>query len=358
MAIHLTPAWVDKDADNALDGSPLNAAQFCKVHPMELAQHKRFIQKSAMHKGFMFKGNTALKIIVNGVHRVFECKQDLALDATTLLDTDQDLLAGKDYYIYACFDNSDAQNPGCKLVVSLNSTYPAGFTADNSRKIGGFHTLCANVGTIGGHPLSDYMAGDILPDSFWTLTCRPATCGPEGMVLLEKLGVWVDIYLQSGTGVNTASVYGATVTDSRSWDQHAEDLAAVGKRMLEDTEFTMAAWGTQPYQAIQGAADPVTTGGKVNGAGRRIISNIGCEDMCGCFWQWIDRSTSGRTTAEGAKWADAVPTDQGKQYLPIYAMLAGGWSDTASAGPRCRSGNSSRVSVHVYISSRGAARAI
>lgn len=355
MTAHLTSVWVDRDEDNALDGTPLNAASLCHVLPMNNAQHARFIQKSALHTGFVLKQNTALKLIVNGVHHVFECKQDLAFNAATLLDADQALLAGKDYYIYACIDSTSGQTPKCKLVTSLNSTFPKGYTADNSRKIGGFHTLCANVGTIGGHPLSDFVAGDILPDSFWTLACRPATCGPEGMVYLEKLGIWVDIYLQSGTGSNTASVYGASVTKSRSWDQHSEDLAAVGKRMLWDNEFTLAAWGTQPYQTVRGVVDPVTTGGKVNGANRRIISNIGCEDMCGCYWQWIHQSTAG----SGTVWANAVPSDQGKQYGPPLAMIAGGaWNEAANAGPRCRGGTNSRAHVHVNLSSRGAARAM
>ncbi|UNF41144.1 hypothetical protein MNL09_03155 [Bartonella krasnovii] len=47
--------------------------------------------------------------------------------------------------------------------MSVNATYPDGYTANNSGKIGGFHALCADVGTISGHPLSGYRAGIYYP---------------------------------------------------------------------------------------------------------------------------------------------------------------------------------------------------
>ncbi|WP_375679461.1 hypothetical protein [Bartonella sp. AP7XZML] len=37
--------------------------------------------------------------------------------------------------------------------MSQNPTAPDGYTEDNSEKIGGFHTLCADVGEIEGHLL-------------------------------------------------------------------------------------------------------------------------------------------------------------------------------------------------------------
>ena len=90
--------------------------------------------------------------------------------------------AGKDFYLYAC-----AQLDGTfKYLLSANSTVPTGYTADNSRKIGGFHCLCVSVGTISGHTLSGYVEGDILPASVWDLTHRPAS-EPEGMVYVSGL---------------------------------------------------------------------------------------------------------------------------------------------------------------------------
>jgi hypothetical protein len=191
--------------------------------------------------------------------------------------------AGKDFYIYACVPVSGTVPV---IVLSANSTVPAGYDANNSRKIGGFHCLCASVGTISGHSLTGFVIGDILPDSIWDLRWR-AKCSNEGMVYDQKSGLWVDIYLASGTGVSTASVFSGTISDSRDWMSFVDDGLAVGKRLLHDHEFQGIAAGSNEETNISGSADPVTTGGHVNTAGRRMISNVGCEDCCGVMWQWL-----------------------------------------------------------------------
>ena len=90
---------------------------------------------------------------------------------------------------------------------------PYGYTATTSRKVGGFHCLCANVGTIAGHTLNGYVAGDILPASVWDLKHRPKS-EPEGMVYIDGIDMWVDIYLCSWSGstaekdLKTVSKYG------------------------------------------------------------------------------------------------------------------------------------------------------
>jgi len=66
-----------------------------------------------------------------------------------------------------------------------------------------------------------------------------------------------------------------------------DDGGAVGKKLLDDTEFQLAAEGSNMQTNIVGNADPVTTGGHVDTAGRRMISNIGLEDCCGAMWQWL-----------------------------------------------------------------------
>ena len=164
--------------------------------------------------------------------------------------------------------------------------------------------------------------------------------------------------MQSGSGSNTRSQFQGTVTKSQSFDSHQEDLYKVGKSMLTDQEFTAAAWGTVPFSAVNGATDPITTGGKINLAGQRIISHIGCEDTCGCYWQWIDMSSCYLAGAlPTPAWADAVPADQGQQYTPLYSMLAGGaWAHAANSGPRCRRANVSRSSVSANFGCRGRAR--
>ena len=191
--------------------------------------------------------------------------------------------AGLNFYIYACQQAGSVP----KIVLSANSTAPAGYTADNSRKIGGFHCLCLNAGTISGHTLTGFLTGDVLPASVWDLKHRPA-CDPAGMVWSEEAGIWVDIYLASGTGANTASANGATISDTRDWNDFVDDGMAVKKRLLRDTEFQQIAAGSNEKTNITGSADPVTTTGHLDTAGRRMISNIGCEDCCGVMWQWLD----------------------------------------------------------------------
>ena len=260
-------------------------------------------------------------------------------DAILIIDTDVTLTwsdldtgvkeNGVDYYIYACIPTSGT-TPVFKI--SKNSTYPAGYTADNSRKIGGFHTLCADVGTIEGHALSGYVAKDILPASVWDLKHRPKS-SPEGMVWSEKAGIWVDIYLASGTGANTASVYGGTISDSRNWMDFVDDFGAVGKQLLSDQEFQIIAANSNEETNIAGSADPVTTGGHSDTAGRRMISDIGCEDCAGAMWQWLSTPSARLDDGTAGGWID-LPGAKGSFYTygtngyGNTQLLAGGrWPD-------------------------------
>ncbi len=191
--------------------------------------------------------------------------------------------AGVDFYIYACQPGSGSTPV---ILMSDNSSAPVGYTTADSRRVGGFHCLCVAVGVIGGHPLTNFVAGDILPDSVWDYDHRPA-CKPEGMVYSEAASIWVDIYLASGTGGATASAYGGTISDTRDWMDFVDDGAAVNKRLLWDPEFQTIAAGSNEETNIAGGADPVTTGGHSDTAGRRMISDIGVEDACGAMWQWL-----------------------------------------------------------------------
>ncbi len=263
--------------------------------------------------------------------------------------------AGKDFYIYACKPSSGYVPI---LILSANSTYPAGYTANTSRKIGGFHCLCADVGTITGHPLSGFVAGDILPLSVWDLKHRPKSASPEGMVWCPSANIWVDIYLQSGTGSTTASAYGATITDTRTWMDHVDDLGAVGKRLLDDAEFQLIAAGGNEKTNIQGSADPGTTGGHVDTAGRRMISSIGCEDCTGVMWQWLSDQSY---RSDGLEWGwKDLPGGKGNIYTQgTYGdikLRAGGDAATgADCGSRCRMAINFRWRTNVQNGARGAA---
>lgn len=266
---------------------------------------------------------TRLTVNVNDVGYLLASAVSMDLDTAANWDstaTDYTVAAnraGKDFYIYACQPSSGIA-PVIKL--SANSTVPSGYTATTSRKIGGFHCLCVAVGTISGHTLTGYLAGDILPASVWDLKHRPAS-NPEGMVYVDRLNLWVDIFLQSGTGTSTASVNGGTIADTRTWNDHVDDLAAVKKVLLDDIEFQVAAEGCNQQTNITGSADPVTTTGHVDTAARRMISNYGIEDAAGAMYQWLrDQSWQygpDGSVADGAKTA-AVTYAASPGGNPIY----------------------------------------
>lgn len=350
MANELGMLWANKNEPQY----EINAANLTFMAPSLMCMDSRIFTPLTEQRGqITMAGDFFTKIVNGGIHQGYRNGSALTFSPATKLDQGSVLQAGTDYYIYLVRGSESAS-----IVVSLNSTFPVGASADNSRKIGGFHTLCADAGTnIANHPLSGYMAGDILPQSVWDLIHRPE-CSPEGMVFHPDLQFWVDIYMQSGSGSNTRSQFQGTVTKSQSFDSHQEDLYKVGKQMLTDQEFTAAAWGTVPFSAVNGVADPITTGGKINTAGQRIISHIGCEDTVGCYWQWIDMSSCYMAGAlPTPAWTDAVPADQGQQYMPLYSMLAGGsWSNGPFCGPRCRNANLSRSHVLTTIGCRGRAR--
>lgn len=234
---------------------------------------------------------TAMAVDINGT--VFIVRSQIEIDVSvaakwdTQTPTDYTVAAnraGKDFYIYACAPSS-GEAP--VILLSAASTYPSGYTASNSRKIGGFHCVCVAVGTISGHALTGFVAGDVLPYSIWDLNHKPKVANPEGMTYSEKANLWVDIYLASGTGASTASVNGATISDTRDWMDFVDDGGAVKKRMLRDSEFQIVAANSNEKTNIAGSSDPVTTGGHIDTASRRMISGIGCEDMAGAMYQWL-----------------------------------------------------------------------
>lgn len=315
---------------------------------------KQFVQASAI-RALTIKANTAITLSVDSVNRLFYVSSDTSYNFADILDTGS-IQAGKDYCLYLIPDGT-----GVGLKISLNSTYPDGYTAGNSRKIGGFHTLCADVGTISGHTLSGYVAGDILSQSVWCLSHRPVS-SPNGMVYVPESDMWVDIYLQSGTytvstaTLTTASVYGGTVTTTRAWSDHAEDLFRAKKRMPTDLEFAVFAEGSNQQTAIYGSAapSPKTSGGHLDTASRRMVSNYGVEECCGYLTQWLDNPCG----TGGSSWAnhDSLGT-KGQLYGTSYALMAGGhWGNGAYTGPRCRHGSFIRSSANTYAGARGVSK--
>jgi hypothetical protein len=237
---------------------------------------------------YTLQSPTQLAVYINrNLHTIVtKTNYDLSLEATwDSIVVDYRVAAsraGKDFFIYACETGGNT----LKVVVSLNNTAPTGYTTTTSRCIGGFHCLCLSVGTIAGHTLTGFLTGDILPNSVWDYNHRPIS-SPSGMVYSPMTNLWVDIYLTSGTGTSTASVMSGVISDNRDWMSFVDDGGAVSKRLLWDTEFQLIATGSNEETNITGSAEPVTTGGHVDTAGRRMIANNGCEDCCGVTWQWL-----------------------------------------------------------------------
>ncbi len=223
-----------------------------------------------------------LKINIGGNPYISTIDKVLQLTSLGTLDS----LGGKDVYIYACASSTTEPN----FVLSLNSTIPSGYTAETSRKIGGFHCLCADVGTIEGHTLSGYLKGYILPLSVWDLLHRPVS-DSEGMVYIKEINKWVDIYLCSWSGNSLESKFGAVICDGVSatkfhGEGFSEQFRLISKRPLFRNEFATVAKGSNENTNIKNSTDPNTTGGHIDTAGRRMISNYGLEDCCGVLWQW------------------------------------------------------------------------
>lgn len=316
------------------------------------------------------KGGTVVKLEVSEDDiRYLEIKEDTNYNIYELMDTGiSSLTAGTDYYIYAVAKNTANQETSeiiktVELKVSLNSTFPTGYNAANSRKIGGFHTLCSAVTAANApalptdslwdsHPAIGYNAGDIIPNSVWCLSHRPQS-EPEGMAYIAAIDKWVDIYKQSGTGKSTKSAYGATVTDNRQPINHQWDLQLVNKRPATDCEFTVFAEGSNQKTAIYGSAspNPKTTGGHTDTAGKRMISGYFIEECCGYIWEYLDEIApvggSGFSNYDGS-------AARGQTCGISYVLGAGGaWSCSSSCGSRARAADHPRSSVDAYSGCRG-----
>ena len=293
---------------------------------------------------------TTLGQTYNDGNAVWICQLDFTVAANR---------KGKDFYIYACQPTSGIVPV---LMLSDNSTIPLRHSALTSRKVGGFHCLCANVGVISGHSLTGYLAGDILPASVWDLNHRPVS-DPEGMVYDANTDRWVDIYLASVQSGKLGSVYNAATADGASsptafhWYNGTDWLTRVKKNLLTQRQFVSASLGSNQGTNITGSVDPNTTGGHSDTAGRRMISNIGCEDMCGVLWQWGCEGGGTYGTAAYKNAFDGNDTGVGGQSYnePSRALLGGFWPYGAACGSRCSLWDHGPLSLHAACGLRGCA---
>ena len=354
----------DTEIENELD--EIETALQAQINDLMFISNKvycdylNFLKAGTSHTDLQILPNTAIQFKLGTTTYFFKTETGISFNAVSKLDSGDSLQNGKDYSVYIV-----PISTGYDFVVSLNSTYPIGYTADTAYKIGGFHTLCVGVTSSNAptlpsdsfftaHPAIGYNAGDIIPNSIWCLTHRPIS-DPDGMVYVDLINKWVDIYLQSGTFKATASVYGASTTDSRQPILHQFDMLCVFKTMATDNEFMAFAEGSNQLTAIAGAADAVTTGGHLDTAGKRMISCYFIEDCCGFLWQWLDEigfNGQGNWTSYGTG-----ATSRGQTYGMPYVLLAGGdWSNSSSCGSWSRNCNAVRSLVIANAGCRGVSR--
>ncbi|GBR73984.1 hypothetical protein NO1_1233 [Candidatus Termititenax aidoneus] len=301
--------------------------------------HTPFIIANKKDKcGVIIRSGTTVGFSLARVDFEFTTSDDFEVPVKEFLgDGDRDSLeAGKDYYIYITpFEGKEAG-----LIISIEKNIVG-------RLIGGFHTLCADVGEIAGHPLSGYKAGDILPNSIWCLNHRSAGL-QDGMVYDPAQDEWVMIYMASGTGKDTASRFGAKTTNRRNWHEFNDDMAAVGCRLLSTDGFMTAMWGSPNEVNVENSENPITTGGHKATNGQRIISNIGVEDGVGCWDQWL----SDRVLKDSC-WYQ-------QNGVHTFPLAGGNWTDVSAAGVLCWGSNNGSSFSFSYSSlgARGRCRCL
>ena len=272
--------------------------------------------------------------------------------------------AGADIFVYAC----KPQNGTSPLILlSRNSTYPFNYTGSNSRKVGGFHCVCLSYGTISNHPLTDFLTGDIIPTSIWDLKFYSnSVIGNTGQVYSSILHKWAMIYMGSGSGASTTSVYGGTITATVDWLASVDNLASIGMALPDDGEFQVLAALSNEGTVISGATTPTLTGGhSTNTSVRRMVSGIGCEDCCGALNQWLrDQSYQNDTTYSPTFAYKSLPGSKGQIQVQSTSgdvkLTAGGSAliTASQAGSRSRTAIQGRNGASVNLGFRGLAPAI
>ena len=298
------------------------------------------------------KAGTAIRL-ANGQN--FYTENDLLKPISEILDTGS-VTNGKDYYFY--LDNTGT------LYASLNENLPVGVT--NAVKIGGAHTLCvavteSNAPTLlsdsfwANHPAIGYNAGYFIPNSSWTPAFHSAALtGNKGQAFVDRgnIRIWVDIYLQCGTGTSTASSYDGTITNNRQYMLHFGDMDQVGKQLASADEFRIFSEGSNQKTTIQGAAIPSDKkcGGYLDTAGKRMISGYFIECCCGYLWQ-ISRDIAATGTSNWSEWAD---TRRGDHFgTPYVVELGGSYTDTTHPGSWATNSVHSLTYVDVNRGARG-----
>jgi len=257
------------------------------------------------------------------------------------------LALGDDVYIYAVQDSSGE----AQWIASKNSTVPDGYTADTSRKIGGFHYGRIR-GTANRYDTAYTPVVEIVPNSCWDLQHRPK-CDPTGMVEVIPDQLWADIYLNSeGAGtwpdITPVSQYNATPLSGTEGYSRFLDypylLANAGKRFPSLAEWYRLADGSP--QGNDGNndlawSDTSNSDRTATGTVAKAISSLNVVDCAGNLWE----PTSDLYDEGGSYAWDSTILDNGKDSSKErgelrharwrFFMAGGHWSEGVHAGARC-----------------------
>ena len=197
---------------------------------------------------------------------------------------------GDDICIYAAQSSTGT----AELIASKNTTFPSGYTADNTRKIGGFH-----VGRV--RPFAErYNASyvptvGIVPNSVWDLHHRPV-CDPSGFAEMPD-GRWVSIYqLSEGSGTGAGAVlvsrYDATpIKDDIYARKDFPNLLANSGMYAPDAQFfrVYAQGAPQGSDTNNDTAWSATSnsGPTTTGAVAKAVSQFNIVDAVGNLWDYL-----------------------------------------------------------------------
>ncbi len=305
----------------------------------------RFITVNSVNTGILVKSGTVIPLLSGSNWKIYSFLVDTEI---TALDTGT-FVFGTNYYVYLCDDGTSSG----LLILSANSTYPLGYTATNSRKIGGFH-----YGRIrNSFTIADVTANVVIPNSVWDLVHRP-TCSPEGMVNIGK--IWVDIYevsignaitfsagngspITTGTGLSIYNAIPLTGTEGLSGYNFTELAMRSSKRLLTYTEWLNAAYGSpQGNDADNVNAWSATTNTARANTGS-VVNAISINNVVDCVanvWEQLNEFATRPDGTTGWGYYD-VMSGKGVGQLYIYTdtflvqLAAGGnWNDGVRTGSR------------------------
>ena len=268
---------------------------------------------------------------------------------------------GQNYFCYACQQATGI----AKIIFSLNSTYPDGYTADNSRKVGWFHY--GRVRTINddnvpintseepyGSGWKTNVSNGIVPNAVCCLLNRPSS-GNTGLAKVGKQ--WVYIYLASQLVApsvsnykliagSAKSAYNATPlsgTEGLSGSNFNELSTRTDERLLTLDEWYKAAEGSPQGEDGNNTyawAATTNTGRTATGTVAYAISAYNIVDCVGNLWEWL-ATYSNRSDSTSWAWVNPEPGGEvGQLYLPyqygIVQYIAGGdWNNGLRGGSRC-----------------------